>query len=52
MKHIYKCEKCNVYTMNEVCSKCNSKTTNPKPAKYSIEDKYGKWRRKAKLEAS
>jgi len=51
MKHIFKCDKCNIYTMNSLCPKCNSSTINPKPAKFSIEDRYGEWRRKAKLES-
>ena len=50
MKHILKCPKCGQYTMQEKCPKCNEKTVNPKPAKYSIEDKYGEYRRKAKKE--
>ncbi len=43
------CEKCHAYTMNKVCPKCNSKTITQKPAKFSIEDKYGKYRRMLKL---
>ena len=35
--------------MKEVCV-CGSKSSTPKPAKFSIEDKYGSYRRKAKLE--
>jgi len=34
----------------EICV-CGSKSLTPKPAKFSIEDKYGSYRRKAKLEA-
>ncbi len=48
MKHILKCSKCKQYTMQEKCPECNSKTINPKPAKYSPEDKMGKYRREAK----
>ena len=44
-----KCKKCGKYTMKEVCV-CGSKSSTPKPAKFSIEDKYGSYRRKAKLE--
>tara|TARA_Y100000310_G_C20104725_1_gene544402 strand:- start:202 stop:363 length:162 start_codon:yes stop_codon:yes gene_type:complete len=50
MKKILKCPKCSEYTMQETCSKCNKKTINPKPAKYSPEDKYGKYRRIAKTQ--
>lgn len=48
MRHIKKCPKCGKYTMKVTCSKCNIDTINPKPAKYSINDKYAKYRRKAK----
>ena len=48
MKHILFCAKCNIYTMKEHCPKCNTKTSAPKPAKFSPEDKYGDYRRKAK----
>ncbi|MBW2998000.1 RNA-protein complex protein Nop10 [Candidatus Woesearchaeota archaeon] len=46
MKHIYKCEKCSNYTLKEEC--CREKTKEIKPAKYSVEDKYAKYRRKYK----
>jgi len=41
-----KCLSCKIYTFKEVCPKCNSKTSNPRPPRFSPEDKYGKWRRK------
>tara|TARA_Y100000310_G_C20341676_1_gene650097 strand:- start:518 stop:685 length:168 start_codon:yes stop_codon:yes gene_type:complete len=47
-KEILKCHKCGTYTLEKQCAKCNSKTLTPKPAKFSIEDKYGKYRRKYK----
>ncbi|MDP2749666.1 MAG: nucleolar RNA-binding Nop10p family protein [Nanoarchaeota archaeon] len=47
MKHILKCSKCGSYTLKESCN-CGSATTNPKPAKFSPEDKYAHLRRKAK----
>ena len=46
MKRIYKCSVCGKYTMKLV--HCDKKTISPKPAKYSPEDKYGKYRRIAK----
>ncbi|PIN86166.1 ribosome biogenesis protein [Candidatus Woesearchaeota archaeon CG10_big_fil_rev_8_21_14_0_10_44_13] len=46
MKHIMRCPVCGVYTMKE--EHCGQKTVNPKPPKYSPEDKYGGYRRKAK----
>jgi H/ACA ribonucleoprotein complex subunit 3 len=32
------------------CPKCGAKTVQPKPPKYSPEDQYGEYRRKAKKE--
>ena len=34
--------------MKEICS-CGGGALTPKPAKFSIEDKYGSYRRKAKI---
>ena len=48
MKTILKCGKCGKYTLTAICA-CKGKAVTPKPAKFSIEDKYGKYRRKAKL---
>ena len=36
------------YAMKEKCSKCGSQAINPKPPKFSPEDKFGEYRRKAK----
>ncbi len=47
-----KCEKCRLYTLAENCSKCGLVTVSPHPPKFSPEDKWGEWRRKAKLEKS
>lgn len=47
---ILKCMKCNTYTLKPKCPKCKTKTVSIKPAKFSPEDKYGKYRRKAKNE--
>ncbi len=48
MKHIMICRSCKVYTMKQFCPKCSSKTDNPKPPKWSPDDKFGAYRRKAK----
>ncbi|MBN4049223.1 nucleolar RNA-binding Nop10p family protein [archaeon AH-315-M20] len=48
MKSILKCKSCNKYTMKKTCS-CGGNALTPKPAKFSIEDKYGSYRRKAKI---
>ena len=45
MKHIKKCPK-HGYTMKEEC--CKKQTLDPKPPKYSPDDKYGRFRREVK----
>jgi len=50
MKSIFKCKACQIYTMKEICPKCNIKAGVPRPPKYSPEDKYGKYRRATLLE--
>ncbi len=47
-KHLYKCAVCGSYTMK--LEHHDKKTLSPGPAKYSPEDKYGKYRRIAKKE--
>ncbi len=47
MKHILKCGKCSTYTLKEAC-RCGGKAVTVKPPKYSPEDKYASYRRKAK----
>ena len=51
MTHILKCQNCKSYSLVERCS-CGSKRERVKPAKYSPEDKYAKYRRQAKFEES
>ncbi|RME54705.1 ribosome biogenesis protein [Candidatus Woesearchaeota archaeon] len=46
--HIYYCNKCKEFSMEKICPKCKSVTLSVKPAKYSPEDKWGKYRRMAK----
>ena len=43
------CPKCLLYTMKTACPKCNTVTYDRKPPKYSPDDKYGKYRRMAKI---
>ena len=50
MKHILKCQECSTYTLKEKC-KCGGKAVTVKPPKYSPEDKYAGYRRKAKKQA-
>ena len=40
------CESCEKYTLKEECD--GQKTLDPKPPKYSPEDRYGEYRREAK----
>lgn len=47
MKHILKCTSCSKYTLEK---SCHGETVLPIPAKFSIEDKYGEYRRKVKKE--
>ena len=49
MKSILKCSNCGKYTMKEICT-CNGKAITPKPGKFSPEDKYAQYRRKAKID--
>ncbi len=42
-----KCSSCQNYTLHEKCS-CGGEALSAHPAKYSFEDKYAQYRRKAK----
>ena len=50
MSEILYCSSCKTYTLKQICPKCSLKTLSNKPAKYSPEDKWGKWRRIFKKE--
>ncbi len=43
------CFVCKKYTLKEICS-CGEKALTTKPAKFSPEDKYGRYRREFKRE--
>ncbi|WP_340820453.1 RNA-protein complex protein Nop10 [Methanolobus sp. WCC4] len=47
---IYKCRKCDRYTLETVCKQCGSDTFRPQPARFSPKDPYGKYRRAARRE--
>jgi len=47
-KHIYKCPSCQQYTIEKSCPSCNSATIMPQPPKFSLDDKYAKYRREVK----
>ncbi len=49
MKHILRCQKCSKYTLTSECE-CGGTAIENKPPKYSPEDKYADYRRKAKEE--
>ena len=40
-----KCKSCHSYTLKDKCPKCGGEVGVVFPAKYSPEDKYGKYRR-------
>jgi len=41
---IMKCQNCGAYTLKTTCEKCNGKAVHAQPARYSPEDRYGKYR--------
>ncbi|MFW9935498.1 MAG: RNA-protein complex protein Nop10 [Candidatus Thorarchaeota archaeon] len=44
-----KCRQCSTYTLNSTrCPTCNGPVENAHPARFSIEDRYGSYRRKMK----
>ncbi|MFX1319603.1 MAG: RNA-protein complex protein Nop10 [Promethearchaeota archaeon] len=46
-----KCQQCNTYTLNSTqCPKCKGPVESAHPARFSIEDRYGVYRRKMKKE--
>ena len=49
MKEILYCSKCDKFTLKENCT-CKNKTFSTKPARFSPEDKYGKWKKIYKKE--
>lgn len=52
MTGLSKCMKCSRYTLEEdKCPECGGPVTTPQPPRYSPQDKYGEYRRKAKRKA-
>ncbi len=47
-----RCPDCELYTLEEHCTKCGRSTERAGPARYSPEDRYGKYRRALKKEAA
>ncbi|HMG38637.1 MAG TPA: RNA-protein complex protein Nop10 [Nitrososphaeraceae archaeon] len=45
MKHLLrKCPSCKTYTLHERCTICNNTTLDPHPPKFSMDDKYIRYR--------
>lgn len=49
-REILRCPKCSKYTIKKLCLNCKTEAISTKPAKFSLEDKYGKYRRQYKKE--
>jgi H/ACA ribonucleoprotein complex subunit 3 len=47
---IRKCKECDIYTLRGECPKCGSQTDMALPARFSPEDRYGRFRRQLKLQ--
>ncbi|MFH1179024.1 MAG: RNA-protein complex protein Nop10 [Candidatus Bathyarchaeota archaeon] len=39
-----RCKNCDVYTFKETCPRCGGVAISPHPAKFSMDDKYRKYR--------
>ncbi len=39
-----KCRNCDFYTLQDTCSKCGGEAISPHPAKFSMDDKYRKYK--------
>jgi H/ACA ribonucleoprotein complex subunit 3 len=39
-----RCTKCHRYTLNETCPSCGGEAVSPHPAKFSMDDKYRKYK--------
>ncbi|TLX69201.1 MAG: ribosome biogenesis protein [Thaumarchaeota archaeon] len=39
-----KCSSCKIYTLSNLCTNCNNPTFDPHPPKFSLEDKYIRYR--------
>jgi H/ACA ribonucleoprotein complex subunit 3 len=46
-----RCKKCGGYTLEAKCPRCKIPASRPDPSRFSVEDKYGSYRRKLKIEA-
>lgn len=48
--YLRKCEKCNRYTLRNICPICEGRVKSPHPARFSLEDRFGKYRRRLLIE--
>jgi H/ACA ribonucleoprotein complex subunit 3 len=48
MSEILYCPHCQEYTLHPVCGICKAKTISRRPARFSPQDHYGKYRRELK----
>lgn len=48
MPKLFYCQKCQEYTLHNVCRICNQKTISKNPPRFSPQDNYGDYRRKLK----
>ncbi len=48
MPDIFYCKNCKTYTLKKICDNCMGKTISKNPPRFSIQDHYGKYRRKLK----
>ncbi|MFA5331408.1 MAG: RNA-protein complex protein Nop10 [Methanoregula sp.] len=49
--HIRRCSADNTYTLSQTCQKCGNATVSAHPARFSPEDRYGRYRRTAKQDS-
>lgn len=47
---ILRCKQCHTYSIAQTCKHCGGTCVMCKPPRYSVEDKYAKYRRMAKEE--
>jgi len=48
MQLLLRCPSCRAYTLEPYCKQCQLRTVNPDPSRFSIQDRYGNYRRKMK----
>ncbi|MFO7678027.1 MAG: nucleolar RNA-binding Nop10p family protein [Thermoplasmatota archaeon] len=48
MSQILYCKTCKTYTLDYICARCKKPTIIKKPARYSPQDRLGKYRRELK----